>query len=486
MAADTCPSPPTAIASEPGPRPKSLNIGTLTHWNPWTIIQRQVFALLEMFNGLAYVLFLAINATLFLRPEELFPQMSGLHLYEGLMAGAGIGALSRIQRRLAWSALVREPVTLCVVGLLASIVLSHLSHFTVWWLSECVPLFVKVMVYYFLLVTLVDSPRRYRGLLYTVCLSGTVMVTACVIDYVGFHDFEFVSPLRDLGEEMAEGRDHVFIWRMRGIGLFQDPNDISLVIVVMGVLCAYFMLDERQSVLRFWWLIPLAILVAGLIYTRSRGGLLAGGAAGLTFLAFRYGRTVAILCAICGALALPAVAGRQVDINFDEGTGRDRLMIWRDGLELLKSKSAVFGIGHLTFWDEFGIVAHNSFVHAYVELGLFGGTLFFGCFYLTGLGLYRLRQMRDPSRDPELARFAPFLAAMLAGYGAGLFSLTRCYVVPTYLIIGLGAAYISLMNAQLSPPRFLVVWNRNHCQHLAVASLALLVGLNVMIKVLAR
>lgn len=443
-------------------------------------------AVLEMFNGLAYAVFLAINATLFLRPAELIPELQGLPIYEGLMAGAGIGALSRIQRRLAWSALVREPVSLCVVGLLVSIILSHLSHFSVWWLSECVSLFVKVMMYYFLLVTLVDSPRRYRGLLLTVCLSGTVMVSLCVVDFVGFHDFEFVSPLRDLGEEMAEGKDHVFVWRMRGTGLFQDPNDISLVIVVMGVLCAYFMLDTRQSVLRYWWLIPIATLVAGLIFTRSRGGLLACGAAGLTFLAYRYGRTVAIACAICGAIALPLVAGRQADIDLEDGTGHDRIMIWRDGLELLKSKSAVFGIGHLTFWDEFGIVAHNSFVHAYVELGLFGGTLFLGCFFLTVLALYRLWKIRDPVSDPELARFAPFLAALMAGYCAGLLSLTRCYVVPTYLIVGLGAAYVTLMNAQLSPPRYLVVWNREHCKHLAAGSLAVLIGLNLLIKVLAN
>ena len=32
-----------------------------------------------------------------------------------------------------------------------------------------------------------------------------------------------------------------------------------------------------------------------------------------------------------------------------------------------------------------GLVAHNSFVHAFVELGLFGGTFFFGCFFFTAL-----------------------------------------------------------------------------------------------------
>ena len=464
----------------------ALNTESLTRWNPWTWIERQFHAVLEIFNGLAYIFFLLINATLFLRPAELIPQMQGLPIYEGLMVGAGIGALPRISKRLTLPALVREPVTLCVVGLLAAIILSHLSHLSTWRLSECLSLFVKVMVYYFLLVTLVDSPRRYRGLLVTVCLTGTLMVSLCVADFVGFHDFEFVSPIRDLAGEMAEGKDHVWVWRMRGTGLFQDPNDISLVIVVMGVLCTFFMLEPRQSLLRFWWLFPLAILTAGLMYTRSRGGLLACGAAGMTFLAYRYGRTVSIVCALCDSMALPLVAGRQADIDLEDGTGHDRIMIWRDGLDLMNGKSAVFGIGHLNFWDELNIVAHNSCVHAYVELGLLGGTLFVGCFFLTGLALFRLRSCRGAYRDPELARFAPFLASLLSGYCAGLFSLTRCYVVPTYLIVGLGAAYVTLMNSQLCPPRFLVVWNRDHCKILALASGLLLFGLNLMVKVLTH
>ena len=41
--------------------------------------------------------------------------------------------------------------------------------------------------------------------------------------------------------------------------------------------------------------------------------------------------------------------------------------------------------------DLAGLVAHNSFVHAYVELGFLGGTFFFGCFLFAGLAGRRER-----------------------------------------------------------------------------------------------
>ncbi|MBI5761259.1 MAG: O-antigen ligase domain-containing protein [Planctomycetales bacterium] len=461
-----------------------MNTAVLTRFNPWQTIQRHIVALLEMFNGLAYVFFLLINATLFLRPAEMVPAFQSLPIYEALVAGAAVGALNRMMGKLTWGSLVRQPVTLCVMGVLLAAVLSHLSHFAFWGLQATIPEYVKVLIYYLLLVSLVDTPHRYRGLLYTICFCGTTMVALCAADYAGWHDLQFVEHVVDR-DEITEDGEILLVLRMRGTGLFQDPNDISLVIVLMSVLCCYFMMNPKSSPLRFGWLVPLVILAVALTFTRSRGGLLAGGTAGLVYLAYRYGRTTAIVCGLCGALLLPLIAGRQGDIDLNEGTGNDRIQIWREGLEEIKGSSLLFGIGQGNYADFVGIGAHNSYVNSFVELGLFGGTLFWGCFAFSALGLYQLRRAGADVRNSEAARFAPFLAAILAGWCTGLFSLSRCYVVPTYLLIGLGAAYIHIMNSQLSPPRLLVVWNRNHAWLLAVSSAGVFIMLNVFVKVFA-
>ena len=91
-----------------------------------------------------------------------------------------------------------------------------------------------------------------------------------------------------------------------------------------------------------------------------------------------------------------------------------------------------------------------------------------------------------PHLEGELARFRPFAGAMLAGYCTGLLTLSRCYVVPTYLIIGIGAVYLNLAGALGSPRRLLVWWDRRHVQQLAAGSATLFVSLFVFVKVFAR
>ena len=76
-------------------------------------------------------------------------------------------------------------------------------------------------------VTLIDSPQRMRRFLLTVALCATAMVTLCVVDYLGVHDFEFINHLDTIeGLDIANLEQKVV--RMRGTGIFQDPNDLAI------------------------------------------------------------------------------------------------------------------------------------------------------------------------------------------------------------------------------------------------------------------
>lgn len=434
---------------------------------------------------LSYALFTLTTATLFLRPAELFIAFADWPIYETLIASTLLLTIQSMQGHFFWFYLQRQPITLCVVGIFFAIIVSHLQHIYLSGAYDSATVFLKTMVYYGLLVTVVNSPSRLRGFMMTVAICSTTMVTLCVLDYFEIFDFEFIQHLDDF-DGVTDEDEVVTTLRMRGTGIFQDPNDLAAVIVVAGILCTYFLTDKSFDNLRFGWLVPIAMLVAGLLCTKSRGGLLACGVSGLVITGMRYGRKVAVVCAVLGACLLPFIAGRQTEIDLEDGTGQDRIQLWREGFDAMKSPDFLFGIGQSNYYDVVGLVAHNSFIHAYVELGVVGGTLFFGCFFFASLQLYRMSRIPDGNLCDELIRMKPFIVALLVGWGTALFSLSRCYVVPTYLIFGVCAAYLNLIWIHTKSGEPLVVWSRFHFLRLVSASACTFTGLYLFTALMAR
>ena len=67
-----------------------------------------------------------------------------------------------------------------------------------------------------------------------------------------------------------------------------------------------------------------------------------------------------------------------------------------------------------------------------------------------------------------------------------IFSLSRCYVVPTYLMIGTCATYLNLVWIHIPSGEPLVIWSRLHAVRLTVASAMTFCGLYVFTAVMAR
>jgi hypothetical protein len=435
---------------------------------------------------LAFGLFLLTTATLFLRPAELFTWMADWQIYELLILSTFALAFQSFTGHFRWFMLARQPVSLCVMGVFLAIALSHVQYIYIGGVLDSGTLFLKTLIYYGLLITTVNSPGRLKTFLLTVAICSSTMVALCVLDFYEVYDFEFIQHLDDTDSITDEG-EVIFVRRMRGTGIFQDPNDMAMVICLTGVICSYFLTDPKASKLRVLWSVPMLILLVGLLSTKSRGGLLACGVAGLVLLAVRFGGRVAMGAGILGICILPLVAGRQADIDLEEGgTGHERVTLWQEGFEELKSPAILFGTGQGTYPDIAGLVAHNSFVHSYVELGLFGGTMFFGCFFFIGMQLYRIGRLPEPLMSEELIRLRPFVCAMCAGWCTSIFSLSRCYVVPTYLLIGTCAAYLNLVWIHTQSGEPLVIWNRGHAVRLATASGTMFCCLYVFTAIMAR
>lgn len=393
-----------------------------------------------------FALFILLNAVLLIRPAEIVPALLGLPLYEGLILACLAVSFPGVIRQLRPAALAAQPITACVVGLLAAIVLSHLSHGSLWGVRTSGLLFAKVLLYYLLLVAVVNTPVRLCRFLLWLIVFIAVLAGVAVAEYHGLVNLPTLTTLEE-HEEDPETGELILVPRLRSTGIYNDPNDLSQILIAGVLLCLYG-LAEGRGVSRLACLPPLLLFAYSLSLTRSRGGFLALLAGLLALCQARFGWRKTLLLAGAGLPALFVLfAGRQTSLSTAEGTGQDRIQLWSEGLGMFR-EAPLFGVGQGEYADRAGLVAHNSFVHCYAELGLLGGTLFLGAFVHAVWVLVWMNARRDWILKPRLRVVAPTLAALVVAYGVGLLSLSRSYNIPTYLVLGIVAAQARLVFAR--------------------------------------
>ena len=170
------------------------------------------------------------------------------------------------------------------------------------------------------------------------------------------------------------------LYRLRGLGLINDPNDLGQLLVCTIPLVFIFWKPKKIPRNFVFVLLPVCALLFGTYLTHSRGALLALVAMAVVAARRRIGTLPALGIAVglfVAAMALHFTGGRDISA----GSGADRTELWSSGLQLLKS-SPVFGVGMGSMPDftDSHHTAHNSMVVCAAELGMFG--LFFWALFL--------------------------------------------------------------------------------------------------------
>jgi O-antigen ligase len=400
--------------------------------------------------GLGYLAFLAVNASLFVRPSEVIPGFADERIYLLLILICLVLYFPAVFSQLRPQSLCLRPISVCVLGVLAAVALSRLAKLDLTGGLEMGFEFAKVVVYYLLLVGLVNSTQRLRRFLFWLTIFFGAATILALADYRGVIDLPTITPVLDYVYDPQSHRA-LPIQRLRGTGIFQDPNDVCLVLVSGIALSWYWAEGRRFGLRKLFWLAMIGLFGYTLSLTYSRGGFLALLVGVLVWFRSRYGwnRTL-LLAAVAVPLLFVLFAGRQTSLSTRESTGQSRIQLWSDALVLFK-QNPLFGVGREQYREALNDegphwhVAHNSFLHCYVELGFLGGTCFVGAFYLALRRLHRLESVSPEALDPELLRLRPCLLTTLAAYATGLFSLSNSYSVPTYMMLGLATAYFRLI-----------------------------------------
>jgi O-antigen ligase len=435
---------------------------------------------------------LLLLVTVLLRPMELVPAMEGWPLYQITIVACLVFSAPKLLNQLSLRSLRVRPITVCVLGLFVAVVLSHLAHLRTSEAATTAEEFSKCALLYLLVVAVVTDRSRLHYVL--LCLLGCILVLV-ILSLLHFHG---IIDLHNMHMEFVEGRilqqtevdqetgEIHLIARLQSTGIFNDPNDFALLLVFGICLGLYFLTSDRARIRRLLWLVPVGLFAYALALTQSRGGFMALVAALLLLFRERFGWKKALLLAGGTVPVLVLLfAGRQTNINVEDrqDTAQARIHLWSEGFEHFR-QSPVFGMGADTYADEIGLVAHNSYVHSYVELGFLGGTFFVGAIYVSLLLLRRASARRVMVCDPQLRRLRPYLVAAVVGYAVGILSLSRVYFPPTYIVLALASVYAHRATTQPRLPPLPI--NVRFAGRLLAVSTLCLAGFYLFVRAFAQ
>lgn len=389
-----------------------------------------------------YHLYLAM---VLLRPTDRFPAVAALPVMSataGLaLAVAGLRVLTG--RGPTW----RSAQVYLVVAFLAWAMFSLVAADR--WLGGASVVFRELLpgiTLFFLTVLNLDSTRRVRATAYLlVALCLVITVEAVAAFHYGYGGKRFL--MRQGASEETGGEEDSFetvgdgeIVRVRSLGELNDPNDLAQALVT--VLPLAFFAWRRGRWLRNAALVwgPVTLMLYGVYLTRSRGGLLALIVVVFVALQRRLGHVFSLAASGLGGAALLAFGfvGRR-SMGMD-ASALGRIDGWSEGLQMLKA-SPIWGVGYGNFTDLHRLVAHNSFVHCFAELGLVGYFIWLGTLVLTLLQGFALARRTGSEELPGYARLGLY---SLVGFLAGALFLSRTYSTVLFLILAFVTAIIDL------------------------------------------
>jgi hypothetical protein len=442
---------------------------------------------------MAFLLFILVNAALFIRPGEIVPALLGWEIYFYAIVACFVAASPNVLRYLTGQPLDRQPITLCVFGLLVAILVPSLlaGDFAEAWRTGFH--FAKVIVYYLLFVSLVTTPARLRTLLICILAFCGAVTMLAILRYHDVIQLTTIDALKD--STQGDYGTTIDIRRLQGTGIFQDPNELCVLLSAMLPLCLYFLIASRHILAKIACAALVPLFGYAVYLTQSRGGFLSfvGGLAVLSWIRLGWRKT-----ALAGLVVVPLLlflfAGRQTDISTSTGTAQTRVEVWREWLTTFRD-NALFGQGmslpkeeemeRRRPDEERRHLAHNSFLQGFADLGLLGGCLLAGAFFTAGLLLYRWSAPQRLLVDSELRAMQPYLLASIAAYAIGMMTLSIGYIVPTYLMLALAVVYTQMARgAALAPPpplRFDVP----HLGRMAAAGIGTLACIYVFVRFLA-
>lgn len=316
----------------------------------------------------AFILLFLYTAAVLIRPHEMFEESRTWIIIKVFAILCFIAAL------IGQRPLKLYPQHWMLFALTPLIVMSgFLNGSGMTGVDEAIQLFVSSIIPLFLYSTCVTTIKRQHALMFVCLFTALIMVHNGHVQQTAFmgngwalytHSVGYI----DLGER-----------RITYLGFFSDPNDLGMFLVMCLPFTVYFY-NKGKAFTKVIMLCILATLLYGIYLTGSRGTMLGTGSlVGVYFLVTYAGPRLFIAAMVLAPIAATVAASLQQNID---ASANGRLEAWYHGIQMMLA-NPIFGVGKGRFFEEHGLVAHNSYVHIVGELGIPGYSLWGGALIFT-------------------------------------------------------------------------------------------------------
>jgi putative inorganic carbon (hco3(-)) transporter len=401
-----------------------------------------------LFVGLLVFMFLQI-----IRPQDFIPGLEGVRLVLYLMVILLIGLLfSPIEKKL-----IRSPQDKYTGLFLVVITLSTLPLFWIFYtIDTAIEMIKTAMIYYFIVIILAKEEKFVVTIWTMVILMGLVALMG-ILQYHGY-DITGAGIVFDSNQG---------IWRIRGIGNFDNPNDLAYSVVFVVPFALGFLFKTKGFLGRFMALILLIISIYCIYLTRSRGAQIALVASMGSWLYLwvknpKRKRQI-IIIAMTGVIAAAVVQGTGYR---EDESAMGRIEAWAEGWQLLKS-NPILGVGKDQFIEYHERDTHSSYVRAGAELGLLGLYAFMGMVYSVGFTILQLQKLEVEEKWRSYhAGFGAFFVSYIAASAFSTRTYDLIFLICVALVGSLGRLALNKtdeVSAEgiLFPAQTAHLWNKN-------------------------
>ena len=423
-------------AAEPGPtKPPAANAD-----QPASQPLKTTATLIKRGHGVTFIAVFLFTALVYFRPYEIFPSLKWTASSAFWVALATLAIYAPSELALEGKITIRLPqITLLLLLLITGLLSVPFATDRLMAWGGFVE-FTKVCLMFVVLVNVLRTEARLRVLI------NLVLVVSCWMSISAFNDYR-------LGIFNLPGA------RIEGVigGLFDNPNDMALHLVMMIPITAALFLTSRHLVGKLIYPACVVVMVLGIVASFSRGGFL-GLICATGFMVWRLARTKRVLFLIIAfVLCVGIIALAPGDYRQRIATTGDSSSIQRQN-DLKRSlfvliHHPIFGVGinNYVLFSNTDHATHNAYTQIGAEIGV-PAMVIYVMFLLAAIRPLRHVGHETTANDPK-TRFRYLAAgfeASLIGYMVSSFFASVAYLWYLYYVVAYGICLARLYQASRS------------------------------------